>query len=163
MSKDGTTRQEVDLYYHRGQERLIRIGSAQDLEKRFVVLNSRLRNVPGTELGDTARYQYTYELSEEERIQGSLAEHMVRFVDQTSHHKTWVGRYNWMILPSQIRTLIGPKQIFPPVLMWIGRMQRFSAGMGNIACQRMYMRCPKEPISNYLPDKTSWMRRQQYF
>lgn len=109
VSKDGSSRQEVDLYYHRGQERLIRIGSAQDLEKRFVVLNSRLRNVPGTELGDTARYQYTYGLTAEERSQRTLAEHMVRLVDQTSHQKTWVGRYDWMILSAPIRTLIGPK------------------------------------------------------
>lgn len=129
VSKDGTTRQEVDLYYHRGQERLIRIGSAQDLEKRFVVLNSRLRNVPGTELGDTARYQYTYELSEEERNQGTMAEHMVRFVDQTSHHKTWVGRYDWMILPSQIRTLIGPKTDIPSSV---------NVDRANAAIQRWY-------------------------
>lgn len=129
VSKDGTTRQEVDLYYHRGQERLIRIGSAQDLEKRFVVLNSRLRNVPGTELGDTARYQYTYELSEEERNQVSMAEHMVRFVDQTSHHKTWVGRYDWVILPSQIRTLIGPKTDIPASV---------NVDRANAAIQRWY-------------------------
>mgnify|MGYP002269007164 CR=1 FL=1 len=113
VSKDGSSRQEVDLYYHRGQERLIRIGSAQDMEKRFVVLNSRLRNVPGTELGDTARYQYTYELTAEERSQRTLAEHMVRLVDQTTHQKTWVGRYDWMILSAPIRTLIGPKTEIP--------------------------------------------------
>ncbi|ETT29610.1 hypothetical protein C161_28953 [Paenibacillus sp. FSL R5-192] len=113
VSKDGSSHQEVDLYYHRGQERLIRIGSVQDLEKRFVVLNSRLRNVPGTELGDTARYQYTYELTAEERSQRTLAEHMVRLVDQTSHQKTWVGRYDWMILSAPIRTLIGPKTDIP--------------------------------------------------
>lgn len=129
VSKDGTTRQEVDLYYHRGQERLIRIGSAQDLEKRFVVLNSRLRNVLGTELGDTARHQYTYELSEEERNQSTMAEHMVRFVDQTSHHKTWVGRYDWMILPSQIRTLIGPKTDIPSSV---------NVDRANAAIQRWY-------------------------
>lgn len=129
VSKDGTNRQEVDLYYHRGQDRLIRIGSAQDLEKRFVVLNSRLRNVPGTELGDTARYQYTYELSAEERNQGTMAEHMVRFVDQTSHHKTWVGRYDWMILPSQIRTLIGPKADIPSSV---------NVDRANAAIQRWY-------------------------
>lgn len=113
VNEDGTSRQEVDLYYHRGQERFIRIGSAQDLEKRFVVLNARLRNVPGTEMGDTARYRYTYELTKEEQSQGTLAEYMVRFVDQISHQKTWVGRYDWMILPSSIRTLIGPKTDIP--------------------------------------------------
>ena len=87
ISKDGSSRQDVDLYYHRGQERLIRIGSAQDLEKRFVVLNSRLRNVPGTELSDAARHQYMYEFSPDERNRLTLAEHMVKVVDQTSHQK----------------------------------------------------------------------------
>jgi len=129
VSKDGSSRQDVDLYYHRGQERLIRIGSAQDLEKRFVVLNSRLRNVPGIELGDTARYQYTYELSAEERNQRTLAEHMVRLVDQTSHQKTWVGRYDWMILSAPIRTLIGPKTDIP---------SRVNVDRANAAIQRWY-------------------------
>ncbi|WP_342571601.1 DUF5704 domain-containing protein [Paenibacillus sp. FSL R5-0749] len=129
VSKDGSSRQEVDLYYHRGQERLIRIGSAQDLEKRFVVLNSRLRNVPGTELGDTARYQYTYELSAEERNQRTLAEHMVQLVDQTSHQKTWVGRYDWMILSAPIRTLIGPKTDIPSGV---------NVDRANAAIQRWY-------------------------
>lgn len=129
VSKDGSSREEVDLYYHRGQERLIRIGSAQDLEKRFVVLNSRLRNVPGTELGDTARYQYTYELTADERNQSSLADYMVKLVDQTSHQKTWVGRYDWMILPASIRTLIGPKTDIPSGV---------SVDRANAAIQRWY-------------------------
>ncbi|WP_254790322.1 DUF5704 domain-containing protein [Paenibacillus sp. OK003] len=129
VSKDGSSRREVDLYYHRGQERLIRIGSAQDLEKRFVVLNSRLRNVPGTELGDTARYQYTYELTADERKQRSLADYMVTLVDQTSHQKTWVGRYDWMILPASIRTLIGPKTDIPSGV---------SVDRANAAIQRWY-------------------------
>ncbi|MGP3786719.1 hypothetical protein [Paenibacillus sp. 1A_MP2] len=129
VSKDGSSRQEVDLYYHRGQERLIRIGSAQDMEKRFVVLNSRLRNVPGTELGDTARYQYTYELTADERNQSSLADYMVRLVDQTSHQKNWVGRYDWMILPASIRTLIGPKEDIPSGV---------NVDRANAAIQRWY-------------------------
>ncbi|MFE6078375.1 DUF5704 domain-containing protein [Paenibacillus sp. NPDC057886] len=129
VSRDGSSRQKVDLYYHRGQERLIRIGSAQDLEKRFVVLNARLRNVPSTELGDAARYQYTYELTTQEQSQITLAEYMVRFVDQTSHQKTWVGRYDWMILPASIRTLIGPKTDIPPGV---------NADRANAAIQRWY-------------------------
>ncbi|OPG99557.1 hypothetical protein B2I21_04470 [Chryseobacterium mucoviscidosis] len=129
VSKDGSSRQEVDLYYHRGQERLIRIGSAEDVEKRFVVINSRLRNVPGTELGDTARYQYTYELTAEEQSQTTLAEYMVRLVDQTSHQKTWVGRYDWMILSAPIRTLIGPKTNIPTGV---------NVDRANAAIQRWY-------------------------
>lgn len=113
VSRDGKSRQEVDLYYHRGQERLIRIGSEQDLEKRYVVLNERLRNVPGTELGDTARYRYANELTAEERGRRTLAEYMVQQTEQESRRKTWVGRYDWMILPDSIRTLIGPKTDLP--------------------------------------------------
>ncbi|WP_434753227.1 DUF5704 domain-containing protein [Paenibacillus amylolyticus] len=113
VSKDGTKRQEVDLYYHRGREQLIRIGSAQDMEKRYVILNARLRNVPGTELGDTARYEYFHEWTADERKLYTLEQAMVRFVTQNSHRKTWAGRYDWMILPSQIRTLIGPKTDLP--------------------------------------------------
>ncbi|CAI6078413.1 hypothetical protein PAECIP112173_02548 [Paenibacillus sp. JJ-100] len=129
LSKDGTIRQEVELYYHRGQERLIRIGSAQDQEKRHVVLNARLRNVPGTELADAARYQYMNEWTAQERDKYTLEQSMVRFVDQISHHKTWVGRYNWMILPSQIRTLIGPKTGIPSSV---------NADRANAAIQRWY-------------------------
>lgn len=129
VSKDGTKRQAVDLYYHRGQERLIKIGSPQDLEKRFVVLNSRLRNVPGTEFGDTARYRYTYELTAQERNQTTLAEYMVQLVDQISHQKTWVGRYDWMILPASIRTLIGPKTNIPTSV---------NVDRANAAIQRWY-------------------------
>lgn len=129
ISRDGSSREDVDLYYHRGQERLIQIGSAQDLEKRYVVLNSRLRNVPGIELSDAARYEYTYELSADERRRKSLAEHMVQVVAQTSHQKTWTGRYNWMILTAPIRTLIGPKTNLPASV---------SADRVNAAIQRWY-------------------------
>lgn len=129
ISKDGASRQDVDLYYHRGQERLIRIGSVQDIEKRFVVLNSRLRNVPDTELSDAARYEYTYELSADERSRKSLAEHMIQVVTQTSHQKTWTGRYDWMILTAPIRTLIGPKTNLPASV---------NADRANAAIQRWY-------------------------
>ncbi|MGJ0444186.1 DUF5704 domain-containing protein [Paenibacillus polysaccharolyticus] len=129
INKDNSFRQDVDLYYHRGQERLIRIGSAQDMEKRFVVLNSRLRNVPGTELSDAARYQYTYEFSPDERNRLTLAEHMVKVANQTSHQKTWTGRYDWMILTAPIRTLIGPKTNIPTSV---------NVDRANAAIQRWY-------------------------
>lgn len=129
INKDNSSRQEVDLYYHRGQERLIRIGSAQDMEKRFVVLNSRLRNVPGTELSDAARYQYTYEFSPDERNRLKLAEHMIKVANQTSHQKTWTGRYDWMILTAPIRTLIGPKTNIPSSV---------NVDRANAAIQRWY-------------------------
>lgn len=58
VNKDGTGRQPVDLYYHSGKQYFIRIGSPQDTEKRYVILNERLRNVPQQELQDTAAYIY---------------------------------------------------------------------------------------------------------
>lgn len=129
ISKDNSSRQDVDLYYHRGQERFIRIGSAQDMEKRFVVLNSRLRNVPGSELSDAARYQYTHEFSSDERNRLTLAEHMVKVVNETSRQKTWTGRYDWMILTAPIRTLIGPKTNIPSSV---------NVDRANAAIQRWY-------------------------
>lgn len=123
-----------------------------------MVLNARLRNVPGTEMGDTARYRYTYELTKEEQSQGTLAEYMVRFVDQISHQKTWVGRYDWMILPSSIRTLIGPKTDIPQGVNLIGQMQPSSTGTENTACQLMYMPYRRARIWSRLRDKISWMK-----
>ncbi|PYE41869.1 hypothetical protein HUB98_19250 [Paenibacillus barcinonensis] len=58
VSKDGKTRVPVDLYYSTNQRNFIRIGSAEDQVKRFVILNDRMRQVPGVQLRDTATYKY---------------------------------------------------------------------------------------------------------
>ncbi|WP_082423289.1 DUF5704 domain-containing protein [Paenibacillus dakarensis] len=110
VNKDGTGRQPVDLYYHSGSRNFIRIGSPQDQEKRYVILNERLRNVPQSELQDTASYLYNHGGAPS----GSSSQAFVKqYIGKITKNKTWVGRYDWMLLPSGVRTLIGPKSGIP--------------------------------------------------
>ncbi|MFE9276025.1 DUF5704 domain-containing protein [Paenibacillus glucanolyticus] len=110
VNKDGSGRQEVDLYYHSGNRKFIRIGSPQDTEKRYVVLNERLRHVPQDELQDTAAYLYNHGGAPAGM---SAATYAKQYMEKISKSKTWVGRLDWMLLPSGIRTLIGPKAGLP--------------------------------------------------
>lgn len=110
MNKDGSGRQPVDLYYHSGDRKFIRIGSPQDTEKRYVILNERLRNVPQEELQDTASYLYNHGGAPAGMSPAAYAK---QYMEKISKSKTWVGRLDWMLLPSGIRTLIGPKSGLP--------------------------------------------------
>ncbi|WP_373456878.1 DUF5704 domain-containing protein [Paenibacillus sp. MDMC362] len=110
VSQDGSGRQPVDLYYHSGNRKFIRIGSPQDTEKRYVILNDRLRNVPQEELQDTASYLYNRGGAPGGM---SAAAYMKQYLEKISKSKTWVGRLDWMLLPFEIRTLIGPKSGLP--------------------------------------------------
>lgn len=110
VNQDGSGRQPVDLYYHSGNRKFIRIGSPQDTEKRYVILNDRLRNVPQDELQDTASYFYNRGGAPAGM---SAAAYMKQYLEKISKSKTWVGRLDWMLLPFEIRTLIGPKSGLP--------------------------------------------------
>lgn len=110
VNQDGSGRQPVDLYYHSGNRKFIRIGSPQDTEKRYVILNDRLRNVPKDELQDTASYLYN---GGGAPAGMSAAAFMKQYLEKISKSKTWVGRLDWMLLPFEIRTLIGPKSGLP--------------------------------------------------
>lgn len=110
VNQDGSGRQPVDLYYHSGNRKFIRIGSPQDTEKRYVILNDRLRNVPQDELQDTASYLYNRGGAPAGM---SAAAYMKQYLEKISKSKTWVGRLDWMLLPFEIRTLIGPKSGMP--------------------------------------------------
>lgn len=110
VNQDGSGRQPVDLYYHSGTRKFIRIGSPQDTEKRYVILNERLRNVPQDELQDTASYLYNRGGAPAGM---SEAAYMKQYLEKISKSKTWVGRLDWMLLPFEIRTLIGPKSGLP--------------------------------------------------
>lgn len=113
VAEDGTERQEVDLYYSKGNKHFIQIGSEQDEEKRFVVLNTRLRNVPLTEMADTAAYRYVKELSDADRHQTSKEVYTAQYVTQAAKTPSWAGRYSWMLLSRDLRTFIGPKDKLP--------------------------------------------------
>ncbi len=59
----------------------------------------------------------------------NMSDLMVKVVNQTSHQKTWTGRYDWIILTSPIRTLIGPKTNIPSSV---------NVDRANAAIQRWY-------------------------
>lgn len=113
VAENGTERQEVDLYYSKGNKHFIQIGSEQDEEKRFVVLNTRLRNVPLTEMADTAAYRYVKELSDADRHQTSKEVYTAQYVTQAAKTPSWAGRYSWMLLSRDLRTFVGPKDKLP--------------------------------------------------
>ncbi|MCC3382182.1 DUF5704 domain-containing protein [Paenibacillus farraposensis] len=129
VSRDGRQREEVDLYTHAGSRKFIRLGSAEDREKRYVILNERLRNVPSDEMQDTAAYKYKYELSETQRSQLTLERYIALYAQRITRKKTWIGRYDWLVLPSAVRTLIGPKTNLP---------EGVDVDRANAAIQRWY-------------------------
>jgi hypothetical protein len=129
VSKDGRQREEVDLYTHAGSRKFIRLGSAADREKRYVILNERLRNVPAEEMQDTAAYKYKHELSETQRSQSTLERYVSLYAQRITHNKTWIGRYDWLVLPAAVRTLIGPKTDLP---------EGVDVDRANAAIQRWY-------------------------
>ncbi len=90
VSKDGRQREEVELYTHAGSRKFIRLGSAEDREKRYVILNERLRNVPTEEMQDTAAYQYKHELSEAQRSQSTLERYVSLYAQRITRSKTWI-------------------------------------------------------------------------
>ncbi|MDO7905501.1 DUF5704 domain-containing protein [Paenibacillus sp. JX-17] len=113
VSRNGSGRVPVDLYTHVSSKNLIKIGSAQDREKRYVILNDRLRNVPSAEMKDTAHYTYNHLLSQQDRSKWTLSQYVEQYVSGFAKQKIWIGRYDWLVLPAQLRTLIGPKTSLP--------------------------------------------------
>lgn len=96
VKADGTGRQKVDLYYSdtTAKKYFIKVGSDADEVARTVILNDKMRNVPATELANTAGY-WSSEYGLGDFQQGALK-------------KTESGRYSWLALGSRLRTFIGP-------------------------------------------------------
>ncbi|APB72528.1 hypothetical protein PPYC1_20070 [Paenibacillus polymyxa] len=101
VDSKGKNRQEVDLYYHSGNTRFIRIGSSADTERRKVTLDTRLRNVSQQELTQTATSLWA--------LNGSTGDQQtyIRQFLKNAQQTTYVGGYDVMLLPPQLRTLIG--------------------------------------------------------
>ncbi|WP_339298002.1 DUF5704 domain-containing protein [Paenibacillus sp. FSL R5-0623] len=112
VSKDGSERVPVDLYYSTNQRNFIRIGSTEDQVKRFVILNDRLRQVPSEQLRDTATYKYN---RYGEIHPGMMSERAYQeyYRDKFTKMKTPVGGYSLLLMPEQLRTFIGPKTNIP--------------------------------------------------
>lgn len=106
VDKKGQNRQQVDLYYHSGNKRFIRIGSTEDTEQRLVTLDTRLRNVPQQELTNTASSLWKLNGSS-----GSQASYIQQVLKDAAQKRIYVGGYDGMLLPPQLRTFIGSLQV----------------------------------------------------
>ncbi|WP_249529615.1 DUF5704 domain-containing protein [Paenibacillus brevis] len=111
-SKSGQ-RQPVDLYYHAGNNRFVKVGSSADQLQRYVVLNDRLRNVPVQELTDTALYKYDHDYTFAQISGISRLKYIENYINKYSMQKTQVGSLSLIELNERIRTYIGPKSAIP--------------------------------------------------
>ncbi|MDO3412003.1 hypothetical protein QWJ34_19730, partial [Saccharibacillus sp. CPCC 101409] len=113
VSRDGKTKTPVNLYYNDDHRTFIQVGSPEDTQERYVILNDRLRNVPEIELTDTARYKYDHDYGFAEMNGVSREMYISDYIRRFTKLKTPVGGFDLLLLPEQIRTLIGPKSVLP--------------------------------------------------
>ncbi|MCU6711498.1 DUF5704 domain-containing protein [Paenibacillus sp. J5C_2022] len=123
VDKQGKNRQQVDLYYHSGNKRFIRIGSTEDTEQRLVTLDTRLRNVSQQELTNTARSQWSLNGSS-----GSQASYVQQYLKDAAQKQILTGGYDGLLLPSQLRTFVGSMNVPSGV----------NAARANAAVQKWY-------------------------
>ncbi len=111
--KDGSATVPVDLYYRDAKQTFVKIGSAQDHEKRYTLLNERLRNVPEEEMLDTADWKYKTYYTPEQLAGVTQEKFETNYINNVTQQKTSVGNFAQLLLPEQLRTLIGPKTGIP--------------------------------------------------
>lgn len=111
VNKEGGTPIPVDLYYKTNENPFVKIGSEEDTVERYVILNDRMRNVPLIPLTDAANFKYDQHLSDEEKTNITKQDFVENYVLKYTKSKTPVGGYNLLMLPEQLKTLIGPKNI----------------------------------------------------
>ncbi len=105
VDRNGKNRQEVDLYYHSDKKKFVKIGSADDTERRTITLDTRLRNVPQPELTQTAKSLWSLNGGT-----GSQASFVTQYL-KDAQKSTYVGGYSALLLPSQLRTFTGPLNV----------------------------------------------------
>ncbi len=118
VSRDGKRNTPVDLYYGTDREPFVKVGSPADKAERYVILNERLRNVPEEELGDTARYAYGHHYGFAEMHNVSRRTFVTDYIERFTKMKTPIGGISRLLLPEQLRTLIGPKTDLPAGVDW---------------------------------------------
>ncbi|PQP80384.1 hypothetical protein C0Q44_28605 [Paenibacillus sp. PCH8] len=111
VSKGGGTPIPVDLYYKTNEKPFVKIGSEEDTVQRYVVLNERLRNVPLGDMKNSGYWKYDQHLTTIEKVGVDREEFMRNYVLKYTKLKTPVGGYDKLILPEQLKTLIGSKDI----------------------------------------------------
>lgn len=105
VDSKGRNRQEVDLYYHSGNKRFIRIGTSEDVERRHVTLDTRLRNMSQQELTNTASTLWTLN-----GASGNRQTYIQEFLNH-AQQPVYVGGYDVMLLPPRLRTFIGSIEV----------------------------------------------------
>ncbi|MFJ7891365.1 DUF5704 domain-containing protein, partial [Lysinibacillus xylanilyticus] len=113
VNKDGTGRQEVDLYYHDNTNYFVKIGSDKDKIYREIKLNEAARNVPQEELISNANYFYRHadEFGLNDAIEGFYpASYARKYIKHFSKDNISTGPYGWQILNWKLRTYRGPKE-----------------------------------------------------
>ncbi|EHB63185.1 MULTISPECIES: DUF5704 domain-containing protein [Paenibacillus] len=105
VDSKGKNRQEVDLYYHSGNKRFIRIGSSADVERRHVTLDTRLRNMSQQELTNTASSLWSLN-----GASGNQQTFIQQFL-KDAQQPVYVGGYDVMLLPPRLRTFIGSMEV----------------------------------------------------
>ncbi|WP_145950141.1 DUF5704 domain-containing protein [Paenibacillus sp. Y412MC10] len=111
VNKDGTGRKLVDLYYHSDSSNFVKVGSAADVERNNVILNSRLRNVPGQDLVDTS--STLWELFSGPRGWSVTKQNYMDKYIKGTQKATYVGGYNVQILTAPLRTFKGNMKGLP--------------------------------------------------
>nr|WP_285842604.1 DUF5704 domain-containing protein [Ureibacillus chungkukjangi] len=113
VNKDGSNRQEVDLYYHNDEDYFVKIGSEDDKVYREVQLNQTLRNVPENDLIANADYYYRHagDYGLEDSVDDYYATSFSRqYIKRISKEDVITGPYSWQILNWNLRTFIGPEE-----------------------------------------------------
>lgn len=113
VNKDGTGRQEIDLYYHDDTNKFVKIGSEQDQTYREIKLNEPARNVPQNELISNADYYYRH--ADQFGLTNVIsnyypASYARKYIKHFSKEDISTGPYGWQILNWKLRTYIGPKE-----------------------------------------------------
>ena len=111
VSKEGGTPIPVDLYYKSDSSPFVKIGSSEDKVQRYVILNERLRNVSLGDLKNVGYWRYDQYLTDEEKVGVDRQLFMRDYVLKFTKKKTPVGGYAQLLLPEQLKTLIGPQEI----------------------------------------------------
>jgi hypothetical protein len=87
-----STRIPVDLYYHDGKDKFIKVGSERDRKRMYVTLNAQNRNVSESDMQSTAPF---FNLSYSD------------YQSDVANRQVHVGYYKWQILSKYLRTFIG--------------------------------------------------------
>jgi len=98
-------RQPVDLYYNTENQRFIKIGSTADVQKRYVTLDSRLRNIPHVTLQNTAETLYDL-FAKSSGWSMNKAQYTTSYLAE-AQKKTYIGGYDVELITAPLRTLIG--------------------------------------------------------